>query len=176
MDIDGNNPKQLTTQFSVEPSISPDGQEVIYTVGVDTARIWKVGIDGGQPLQLTDQESRNPVFSPDGKQFACRWWETPDSQPKIAIIPASGGKPVKIFDFDTDRFRWMPDGRSFVYPLSKDGVSNLWSQPIDGGKPKQITNFTNSIHSFDISPDGKQIAIARGTSTSDVVLISGFNK
>lgn len=177
MDIDGSNPHQLTTEFSVEPSISLDGREVIYTVGVDTARIWKVGIDGGQPVQLTDQESRNAVFSPDGKQFACRWWETPNSQPKIAIISATGGKPVRIFDLNAAGFRWMPDGRSFIYSVSKDGVSNIWSQPIDGGKPKQITNFTTSIlHSFDFSPDGKQIAIARGTGTSDAVLISGFRK
>ena len=75
MDVDGGNPKQLTTEFSVEPSISPNGQEVIYSAGVDTSRIWKVGIDGGQPVQLTDKESRNAVFSPDGKQFACRWWD-----------------------------------------------------------------------------------------------------
>jgi eukaryotic-like serine/threonine-protein kinase len=176
MDIDGSNPKQLTTEFSVEPSISPNGQEVIYSAGVDTSRIWKVGIDGGQPVQLTDKESRNAVFSPDGKQFACRWWDDSNSQPKIAIIPSEGGKPVKIFALNAAGIRWMPDGRSFLYFTSKDGVSNIWTQPIDGGKPKQFTNFSNLSQLFDLSSDGKQIALTRGTETSDVVLISGFKK
>ncbi len=176
MDMDGGNPKQLTTQFSVEPSISPDGKEVIYSVGVDNSRIWKVGIDGGQPVQLTDKESRNPVFSPNGKQFICRWWDSPNSQPKIAIIPSTGGKPVKIFTLNAGGLRWMPDGNSFVYSVNKDNGVNIWSQPINGGIPKQLTNFSNIAQSFDLSADGKQLAVTRETGISDVVLISGFNK
>ncbi len=174
MDIDGSNPKQLTTEFSLNPSISPNGQEIIYEVGVDTLRVWKVGIDGGQPVQLTDKESRFPVFSPDGKQFACHWWDDPNSPQKIAIIPSTGGKPVKTFALKGEGYRWMPDGRSLAYFVRKDGV---WSQPIDGGTPKQLTNFTgDGITSFDFSRDGKQIAFTRMTNTSDVVLISGFRK
>ena len=177
MDIDGSNPKQLTTQFSLTPSISPNGQEVIYEVGVDTLRIWKVGIDGGQPVQLTDQESRLPVFSPDGKHFACLWWDDPNAPPKIAIIPSTGGKPVKTFALKGGGYRWMPDGRSLAYFARKDGVDNIWSQPIDGTTPKQLTNFTgDGIVSYDFSRDGKQIAFTRMTNTSDVVLISGFRK
>jgi eukaryotic-like serine/threonine-protein kinase len=176
MDIDGGNPKQLTTEFSVEPNISPNSQEVIYSVGVDSSRIWKVGIDGGQPVQLTDKESRNAIFSPDGKHFACRWWEDSKSRPKIAIIPSTGGKPIKTFDLNVAEIRWMPDGRSFQYSIIKDGLSSVWSQPIGGGKPQQLTKFSNLTQSFELSPDGKQIAVTRGTSTSDVVLISGFGK
>ncbi|MDX2042338.1 MAG: protein kinase [Acidobacteriota bacterium] len=177
MDIDGSNPKQLTTQFSLNPSISPNGQEVIYEVGVDTLRIWKVGIDGGQPVQLTDQESRLPVFSPDGKQFACLWWDDPSAPPKIALIPATGGKPVKTFPLQGQGYRWMPDGRALAYFARQDGVDNIWSQPLDGGTPKQLTNFIgDGIVSFDFSRDGKQIAFTRMTNTSDVVLISGFRK
>ncbi|MBP6820476.1 MAG: serine/threonine-protein kinase [Acidobacteria bacterium] len=177
MDIDGSNSKQLTTEFSINPSISPNGQEVIYEVGVDTLRIWKVGIDGGQPVQLTDQESRLPIFSPDGKQFTCLWWDDPNSPPKIAIIPSTGGKPVKTFALKGEGYRWMPDGRALAYFARQDGVRNIWTQPIDGGAPKQLTNFTaDGIVSFDFSRDGKQIAFTRMTTTSDVVLISGFRK
>lgn len=175
-DIDGSNPKQLTTGFSVEPSISPDGKEVIYSVGVDASRIWKVGIDGGQPVQLTNKESRNAIFAPDGKQFICTWWEQPNSQPKIALVPAAGGDPVKIFTFYAGGFRWTPDGQSFLYYADKDNAPKIWSQPIDGGEPKRLTNFPNLPASFVLSSDGKQIAFVRGTSTSDVVLISGFGK
>jgi len=53
------------------------------------------------------------------------------------------------------------------------GVSNLWQQPLDGGAPKQITDFkSEQIWNFAYSRDGKQVAFARGETTRDVVLIN----
>jgi hypothetical protein len=50
-----------------------------------------------------------------------------------------------------------------------------WSQPIDGGKPVQLTNFkTLGIDTYDLSADGRQIACSRWRSNSDVVLIKDF--
>ena len=50
---------------------------------------------------------------------------------------------------------------------------NLWSQPLDGGPPKQVTDFkSDEIFSFAWSRDGKQLALARGVETGDVVLIT----
>jgi len=62
-----------------------------------------------------------------------------------------------------------------TYIDSQDGVSNIWSQPLNGGKPVQVTNFkTGRIFNFAWSRDGKQLALARGTLTNDVILISDF--
>jgi hypothetical protein len=48
-------------------------------------------------------------------------------------------------------------------------------QPIPKGPPKQVSNFTSGqIFSFDWSPDGKQLYVARGSLASDIVLISNF--
>jgi len=48
---------------------------------------------------------------------------------------------------------------------------------IDGGSPKQLTNFTTDrIVWFDLSRDGKPTLFSRGASARDVVLISGFRK
>jgi hypothetical protein len=52
-------------------------------------------------------------------------------------------------------------------------VSNLWSQPVTGGPPKQITRFTSGYiwrHAW--SMDGKYLALARGTFSKDAVLFS----
>jgi Tol biopolymer transport system component len=58
---------------------------------------------------------------------------------------------------------------------NRDGVGNLWAQPIAGGPPVKLTHFTaDGISFFVWSRDGKQIAIARGTTTTDAVLISNF--
>lgn len=52
---------------------------------------------------------------------------------------------------------------------------NIWSQSLDGGAPKQLTDFkTDRIFAFDLSRDGKQLVLTRGAISNDVVLISDF--
>jgi len=182
MDADGGNLTQLTKTIGLVPDFSPDGREIIYdNAEKHPFKNRKVGIDGGDPVQLTDKYSLYPQFSPDGKQFICYYQADPKSPDKIAVYSSDGGSPIKLLDppkdFNWATLHWMPDGRTITYVVNKGGVGNIWSKPLEGGTPKQITNFTSeSIRSFDFSPDGKQIAIARGTGTSDVVLISGIRK
>ncbi len=94
------------------------------------------------------------------------------------IIPFEGGKPGKIFDLPggtNNPWHWSKDSRSLTYIDTRGGVSNIWSFPLDDTAPKQLTNFkTEQIYNFDWSADGKQLVLARGTTTSDVVLISNF--
>ncbi len=181
IDIDGGNPVQLTFNSDSNPSFSPDGREVVFLHYANKGNIWKVGIDGGPPVQLTDKESNSPRFSPDGKQLVCLYQDNPKASYKMAIISSAGGVPIKTFalpkGYVSAGLRWSPDSRSILFAENKTGVTNIWAQPIDGTAPRQITNFTSeSINSFDFSRDGKQIAVSRGSSTSDVVLISGFRK
>jgi hypothetical protein len=66
------------------------------------------------------------------------------------------------------------EGKSLTYRDNKAGVDNVWTQPLERGPPKQLTNFTSEkIFSFAWSGDG-QLAISRGVETGDVVLITDF--
>jgi serine/threonine protein kinase/Tol biopolymer transport system component len=178
IDIDGSNPKQITnTNFGRNPTITPDGLWIVYvSFGSKSPTLWKVPIEGGKPVQINDKFSVSPALSPDGKLIACYYWdETPESQLGIAIIPFEGGAPVKQFNIPAPFVRWTPDGRGLVYVDSRGGggVSNLWFQPVDGGKPQQLTDFkTDQIFGFNWSRDGRQLALTRGIVTSDVVLFS----
>jgi len=70
---------------------------------------------------------------------------------------------------------WTPDGKSLIYVDYASGVANLWSQSVEGGPPKQFTNFKeNDVIRAAISPDGKSIAMVRATQKSDVVLLRDF--
>lgn len=70
--------------------------------------------------------------------------------------------------------QWNADGRTVFYVDTRSGVSNIWSQPLDAGAPKQITNFkSDRIYGFAWSRDGR-LALSRGNSASDVVLIRDF--
>ena len=97
---------------------------------------------------------------------------------KFAVIPFDGGEPVKVFDRSPTTFveagiRWTPDGRALSFIDNRDGVSNVWLQPLDGSPAKQLTNFTSeTIFRFAWSPDGKMFVAERGTETGDIVLIN----
>ncbi len=81
-------------------------------------------------------------------------------------------KPVEGADLP-NWLRWSPDGKRVVYIVTKKGISNLWAQPLDGGEPEKLTNFTNSrIYSFDFSPDGKEIICAQGELSGYVVMLT----
>jgi serine/threonine protein kinase/Tol biopolymer transport system component len=182
MGLDGENPKQLTggTGMDGRPVLTPDSQWVIYeNIGEGRkSTLWKVNIDGGAPVKLTEQCSDKATISPDGRFVACidRRKNTAAS---IVIIPADASAPVRTLEspaiVNSSTIRWTADGLGLVYIDSRDRVYNLWTQPVSGGPPKQLSNFSSDrIFGFDVSPDGKSFALARGHETSDVVLINSF--
>jgi eukaryotic-like serine/threonine-protein kinase len=183
MDADGQNLKQLTAgETEMYPSLSPDGRWVVYTSGTsDNATIWKVSIDGGEPIQLTKKRSLAPAVSPDGKLLAyCYRDDQPDAVWRVAVTLFAGGEVVRTFDapatgIQFETLKWTPDGRSLAYVSTATGLSNIWTQPLNGGPPRQLTNFkSNQIWHFAWSPDARQLALARGAINEDVVLISNF--
>jgi len=178
MDVDGGNQKQLTDKSDASADCSPDGRWVVYVSTLNKETVWKVSIDGGPLLQLTEKLSFAPAISPDGKQIACFYFEDQNSAAKLAILPFEGGQPVKTFPLAAQagtNLSWNTDGSAVLYVVTSAGVSNVWGQPIDGKPPKQLTNFTSDrIFWFDLSRDGKQIALSRGSQTSDVILISNI--
>jgi len=59
-----------------------------------------------------------------------------------------------------------------VYTIRENGVDNLWQQNLDGSPGKQLTSFKSEhINDFRWSFDGKQLAVVRGHTDSDVVLV-----
>jgi serine/threonine protein kinase/tricorn protease-like protein len=182
VDINGSNPKQLTTGVGAFwPRVSPDGKWITYTsLGSGESNIWKVSIDGGQPVPITDKFASQPVVSPDGKLIACYSRDEQTGAMNIALLPFAGGSPVKLFNLPQtanlyDSVSWTPDGRALTYINGRGIVTNIWLQPVDGGQPKQLTDFnTDRILSFDWSRDGKWLAVSRGVVNNDVVLISNF--
>ena len=96
---------------------------------------------------------------------------------KLVIIPSEGGEPLMSFELPerSSSVGWSPDNRSITYVRQVDGQDNIWSQPLDGGPPKQLTHYKSlEIQNFAWSRDGKKLVMSRGSSASDVVLIKDF--
>ncbi len=70
--------------------------------------------------------------------------------------------------------QWHPKGGAITFRRNADGASNVYSLPIKGGLPVQITKFKKGlIDSYDWAADGK-LVMSRGETKSDVVLISNY--
>jgi len=187
MDIGGSNPKPLTNGiWDGVPSISPDSRWVFFSSLVGgKPTMWKVSIDGGTPVEVINRPAVNAIVSPDGKLLAYLYPESADALAppnRMAIMPITGGEPIKTFSFSGPTItgvvaHWSADGRSILYTASNNNVTNVWSQAIAGGPPKQVTDFKDSLMTgFAWSNDGKTLACTRGILLRDVVLISDSSK
>jgi eukaryotic-like serine/threonine-protein kinase len=181
MDLDGGDLKQLTRgKNDTSPSLSPDGRWVVYMSSTSgRPSLWKVSIDGGEPAQLTAASAGRPLVSPDGKWIACYYQDQKDGNFKVALLPFAGGEPALVEGMAQPEFfilKWSPDSRALTYIATQQGVSNIWSKPIDGGPARQLTNFTTDrIFRFAWSRDGKFLACERGMIINNAVLISEGN-
>jgi len=190
MDADGGGLRPLTAgPRDGDGGFGPDGREVYYhrfsEIGVSPM---VVPVEGGTPRQVIDpghideKAGRPPVrfladITRDGGLLAGVAYDFEARRPITVVLPLSGEGPWRRFAIPQIWVQFAPDGRGLTYVDERDGVSNVFIQPLDGGSPRQVTRFdSDEIYSFAWSPDGKLLALARGNQTADVVLISNLGR
>jgi eukaryotic-like serine/threonine-protein kinase len=181
-DADGQNARQLSQIPGGNPTFTPDGKDIVYISSVGGQFATRIGVNGKTPAEpLTNVPTSRALVSPDGRWLLTRLrtsgadgplWQTAilrtngEGVPRYIPVPRYGMGP---------HFQWHPDGSGFLFLDTKDGVGNVWFQPLDGGEPRQLTSFTSgTIFAFDVSPDGKRLAVSRGEPTSDAVLVRNW--
>ena len=192
MNADGSNPIRIADEaVATSPQCSPDGKWVIY-IQVPSLTLMHVTITGEKPPEAIANVPAAWLldvlaFSPEGKRIAyVAAPETPVANPsspsgsqpnQLKVIAVDGGTPMQHFDWPASawRPRWAPRGDAIDYILTRNGVSNIWQQRLTGGPPKQVTHFdSGEIFDFEWSRDGRQLALTRGSESSDVILMSNF--
>jgi len=178
IDASGTNLKQLTAGKRDHLAVcSPDSRWVYYVEEKDEGKLARVSIDGGTSQIVSDLPISYSGFdlSPDGKLAAFATLQhSGEHKEKLALVATDSGQ-AKLVEFARPRFgllRFARDGNSVVYSTRDNGIDNLWLQPLNGSKGKQITDFTSEhICDFHWSFDGKQLAAVHGHTDADVVLI-----
>jgi serine/threonine protein kinase len=141
--------------------------------------IFKQPFSGGSAVRMSDRVAiTGAVLSPDGRHMAFPSVATDGNLVMLIVSTETGtqeGESSIPTSFDGRcNTGWEPAGRSLVFSDLRSGTPNLWSFPVfQQGQPQQLTHFTSgAIWSFQWSRSGKKFAMARGSSTSDVVLIT----
>jgi serine/threonine protein kinase len=187
---DGTNPVKLTGGKNDRgPACSADGKWVYYW-DLALQQLWRVPLDGsgkpeifpGSAVPRTIPTGTGLSHSPDGKLLAyvlatMPTPEDPYPQYKVALLELSSTpSPPHLINADerisSGGLDLTPDGKAVAYPIRENGVDNLWLQPLDGSRGRQITSFdAEQILNFRWSPDGRSLCILRGHTDSDVVLL-----
>jgi dipeptidyl aminopeptidase/acylaminoacyl peptidase len=154
-----------------EIAVSRDGKWLVYAAD---GRLWRIPMAGGPPRRLIDVAARGPAFSPAGDRVA--FYYGPRNERRLAVMPIEGDRvawsvPATYYLPD---IRWAPAGDALFVNGHGTEFSNIWKQPFKG-EATRVTNLREQFAMrFDVSPDGKSLALVRGQVMRDAVLITGF--
>jgi serine/threonine protein kinase len=183
-DANGDNARQLTTGKGEQlRSVSPDGRTVLFHRTEAPDVLWSVSSDGGEPVNRGPSSRPSGTFSPDNSRILHSFIHEINGQGAFTpqIIPANGAGPVvtPALPPRTINLGWAPDGNALTYLHASNGLKNLFRLRLDGGKPEEITRFTDGrITQYRWSPDGKRLLLRRRIDNADnlwVVNADGSN-
>jgi Tol biopolymer transport system component len=169
-------PKPLANDIGVEvtPSLSPDGERVVYRwVREGASGLYVKQIDGGVTTRMPFGDAvkfasaSRPAWSPRGDLIAflnveagTRW---------LYLVPPAGGTPHRLTSLAGIGLCWMPDGRALGFVDRNSDAEPFSIFVIDRvtGERRRLTSpplgtFGDTHCSF--SPDGQRLAVARYTS------------
>jgi serine/threonine protein kinase/Tol biopolymer transport system component len=160
-------------------SCSPDSKSFLYTTFNKGRKLLMQGfLSGADAKQLNDKVIEFAVASPDNQQIAALASQGAgvNFRTMIEILPAQGGLPVKSFPpvaAMSNIFQYSADGQALYYPVTAKGVSNIVMQPVGIKSVTQMTNFNDLlIYGYSYDWKNKRVAVARGRSNTDVVLLT----
>jgi dipeptidyl aminopeptidase/acylaminoacyl peptidase len=106
-----------------------------------------------------------PAISPDGQWIAFTV-ATPDREANrnasnIWRVSTTGGESTQLTRSGHDSSpAWTPDGKHLAFLSARDGESDIYTMPADGGEATRLTHVSTDIDLFRFSPDGKSIAFS----------------
>src|SRR5262249_44738194 len=147
------------------PHCTADGSTLIFeSCPGDRCELIRKSLESGESAVLAEiaggvSELPNSLISPDGTKVLMQipvnhndpyeWAET---------IPVAGGVAQRLKMPFTMRekgaWAWSPDGKAVLCVRNENGVGNVWSIPIEAGRPKKVTAFDSDlITTLDVAPD-----------------------
>ncbi len=175
---DGTGLRALSPDVDARGSASwsPDGQWIV-TGGTDSKGqgLFKLPVNAGSPVRMVSGPALDPVWSPTEDLIVYGGANVFTSVPLAAV--RSDGTAVKLPSISVrregERVRFLPNGRGLVYMQNDTPAQDFWLLDLTTMQSRQLTQLKrlDTMRTFDIMPDGKQILFDRLHDNSDIVLI-----
>jgi Tol biopolymer transport system component/DNA-binding winged helix-turn-helix (wHTH) protein len=182
MDPDGSDQRKVTTTEGGFPlMVSPDGQWLYYRSGLNNT-LRRVSIKDGKEELVYDTAGNAFAISPDCTKLAISEYKNGNVYSIISLVDGKTEKTFTAADATANNvyLMWSLDGRSVIYALADDNSDKrtVWSQSLDGDKPRQIADFNvgeiSELSGLAFSPDGQTFAVVQGNWNHNAVLIKGL--
>lgn len=115
---------QVTHVDQASPSISPDGNRIVYAVLISgKEQLFTMNLDGSKPIQIThdDINHNNPIWSPDSRKIVFSSENNGDEA--VYIMDATGGGEERVTPDNHQKYihpDWSPDGTKIIYCSTDD--------------------------------------------------------
>jgi Tol biopolymer transport system component len=173
VNVDGSGLARLAAGMgAAQPVLMRDDTTVVFlSTNSGLQSLWTAALDGGPAREVAHRFASRPAVSFDGRHLL---FVSNNATGQLVTVLCDLPDCTNQRETANITGAWTPDGRSIAYVDSAD-PKNIYLQPVGGGASRRLTQFTEkNILDFDWSADGKRLAITRGSTLADMVLIRGF--
>jgi Tol biopolymer transport system component len=160
---------------------TPDQQGYLYLNNVSNgvAHLMKASFGGGTPTKLISGDLGDISMSPDRNFIVLSMLKQEQNRSVRHLLLLSLKDFNVVRDVPVDpragNFGILADNSAFIYAKRVGNVDNLYTEPVSGGPPTQITHYkTDHIRSYEITRDGKTLVISRGNEVANALMITNF--
>jgi dipeptidyl aminopeptidase/acylaminoacyl peptidase len=175
----GGEARRLTTHAASDanPVWSPDGQWIAFESKRDddeNTQVYVISTAGGEARRLTNMPTGASVakWFPDSKRlaFVSRVWTDLSSWEDMATRQKErkdSKVSARVWDAARVRYwdRWLDEREAHVYTIGLEGGE---PKPVTLGTGRQLAATEVGPGSYDVSPDGKEIAFAADSDTTGI--------
>jgi TolB protein len=161
--------RQVTRSITMDPSLSPDGKQMVYiTVVAGVEQLFSANVDGTDVRQITHDtfDHEDPAWSHDGRKIA---FVSDAAGLQVVSLMNTDGTAVEALtprEVHAIHPSWTPDSRAVLYCTTDDldpprkNAADIYRIEL---ATRQVTRLVSGgINTYPaLSPDGKRLAFRK---------------
>ena len=160
VNANGTDYRRLTSEDTIRhfyPSISPDGQSVVYSAYNEQTKhyeIYELNFSTNEIKQLTFAlgDLNAPEISPDGTTIVLTRFYIDPERPTTWLIDRDGDNPREVSPDRAIDPTWSPDGKQILFASVVDNLTQLFIINTDGTGLHQVSQLPDLRGRSDWSP------------------------